>query len=154
MSKIVHFLIFCIQQIFYIHAILKINAKHQEGLFMSILFYPQDDLIESASLDEKLEVLKEAAEQYKAAVLGSTESAALTKCSTPREIKMAFNWQDIAKLLREVREMTEANSDTKAIKEKALTKLADIYEVLRGAKMPKLETVRVMLIEEVKLLHG
>ena len=124
---------------------------------MPVIFYPHDDDIELGSLQEKLEVLMEAAERYKAAVLDSASPLLDTegkRRSTPREIGIAFNWQEIAKILREIREMPESNLSSKTAKGDRLTRLAEIYEVLRGAKMPKLEAVRIALMNEAKQLRG
>ena len=73
---------------------------------------------------------------------------------TPKEIKVAFNWQEVAKLMREIREMPENNASSKATKADRLTRLSEIYEVLRGAKMPKLETVRASLLGEANHLRA
>ncbi len=51
-------------------------------------------------------------------------------------------------VLREVREMPEADRSARIAKADLLTKLAEIYEVLRAAKMPRLEAVRIALMSE------
>lgn len=127
-----------------------------------ILFYPQDDELETADMDSKLEVLLGAAERYKAAVLdsaarsmgGAPVSAAGKKGVIPRDIPMAFNWDGLANTLREVREMPEAAPSARLAKALKLEKLVNIYEVLRGAKMSKLEAVRLALASEVTHLRA
>jgi hypothetical protein len=126
---------------------------------MSVTFYPHDEDVAVGSLKDKLEIMMEAAERYKAIVLdtaGGGTMAALEpgKRLTPKEIRVAFNWQEAAKLMREIREMPENNAPSKAAKADRLTRLAEIYEVLRGAKMPKLETVRATLAAEAAQLRG
>lgn len=124
---------------------------------MTVNFYPHDDDIELGSLSDKLEVLMEAAERYKAAILDTSMPLMDNdgkRRLTPREIRVAYNWQEIAKILREIREMPESSPTTKGAKAVHLTKLAEIYEVLRGAKMPKLEAVRIALLNEAKQLVG
>lgn len=115
-------------------------------------FYPIDELAPSSSLRERLETLMDAAERYKSATLEIVVNASLDtkvkKRMTPREIQSAFNWQEISRIMREVRELSEGSNQAKSIKADALKKLADVYEVLRGAKMPKLEAVRLALLNE------
>jgi hypothetical protein len=132
---------------------------------MAVSFYPHDEDVQTGSLQERLEILMEAAERYKSAILdtsgvGATvaatpaaEQAEGKKLMTPRDIKTAFNWQEIAKILREIRELSEINQSSKASKADRLTRLAEIYETLRGAKMPKLEAVRAALMSEVTQLR-
>ena len=97
----------------------------------------------------------EAAERYRGAVLDSAAQAAKSqKRMVPREMPVAFNWQEIAKALRQIREMPEGSGSAKLTKIECLTRLADIYEVLRAAKMPKLEAVRIALMNEAKQLRG
>ncbi|MDR3478241.1 MAG: hypothetical protein P4M14_09450 [Gammaproteobacteria bacterium] len=124
---------------------------------MPVIFYPQDDDVEMGSLQEKLEVLMEAAERYKAVILDTSTSLMDNdgkRRLIPREIRVAFNWQEIAKILREIRELPEANVPNKSAKADRLARLAEVYEVLRGAKMPKLEAVRIALMNESKQLRG
>ena len=124
---------------------------------MPVVFYPHDDDVELGSLQEKLEVMMEAAERYKAVVLDTTTPIMDNdgkRRLTPREIRVAFNWQEIAKMLREIRELPESSPSSKVTKAERLTRLAEIYEVLRGAKMPKLEAVRIALMNEAKQLRG
>ena len=125
---------------------------------MALTFYPhEDDLHQEARVEEKLDVLLEAAERYKAAVLEMAKTEVMPdskKRVSPREQTLAYNWEEIAKLLREIRELPESNKADKLKKANLLTKLAEIYEVLRGAKMAKLEAVRVALISEANQLRG
>lgn len=121
-------------------------------------FYPHEDDLEASSLQEKIEILMEGAERFKASVLeeaGAQRAAPeKKKRTTPRDIQSSYNWNEIAKVLAEVRDMPEANQVNKLAKAETLTKLAAIYEVLRGAKMPKLEAVRLALINEANQLKG
>jgi len=127
---------------------------------MSVTFYPHEDDLDVSSVQEKLEVLLDAAERYKSAVLdegakilGEEEPAEKSK-KTPRDIKHAFQWQEIASLLKDVRKMSESTPESRKSKIDRLNKLIEIYEVLRGAKMPKLEGVRLALVNEVKQLQS
>ncbi|MDR3490683.1 MAG: hypothetical protein P4M12_01410 [Gammaproteobacteria bacterium] len=125
-------------------------------------FYPNDDDVEGSEPQARLEILYEAAERYKAAILDVVASTVnLTDAvdgskrrMTPKEMKVAYNWQEIAKLMREIREMPEANPEAKKTKAQYLTRLAEIYEALRAAKMPKLEAVRMALMNEAKQLNS
>jgi hypothetical protein len=124
---------------------------------MAVIFYPHDEDINVGSIKERLQVLFDAAERYKAAILdvGSTgHSDETRKQMTPREIKVAFNWEEIAKIFREIRELPESSPSSKTTKGDHLTKLAEIYEVLRSAKMPKLEAVRIALLNEARHLRN
>jgi NAD(P)H-hydrate repair Nnr-like enzyme with NAD(P)H-hydrate dehydratase domain len=125
---------------------------------MSVTFYPHDEDVAVGSLKDKLEIIMEAAERYKAIVLDSGSAVIIAaepgKRITPKEIKVAFNWQEIAKLLREIREMPENNASSKAAKADRLVRISEIYEVLRGAKMPKLESVRAALMNEANQLRA
>ena len=125
---------------------------------MGLKFMPHDDDMGKTTLDEKLDVLMEAAERYKADVLDASERAveesAPSKLTVPREIKIAYNWEEIAKALREIREMPELSPSDKTKKSNLLTRLAEVYEVLRAAKMSKLEAVRLALIGEAAQLKG
>lgn len=125
---------------------------------MTITFYPHEDDLESSALGEKLETLLEAAERYKAVVLDSAakpvENGNTKKSTTPREIKASYNWEEIARVLREIRDLPESTPSAKLTKVQHLTKLADIYEVLRGAKMAKLEAVRIALMNEANQLKA
>ncbi len=127
---------------------------------MPINFYPHDEDLVAGSILERLELLTEAAERYKAVVLdkGTTAVSADTngekKRIAPRDITSAYNWGGLAKILREIRELPEVTAANKTAKADQLTKLADVYEVLRGAKMPKLEAVRLALINEANQLRS
>lgn len=123
---------------------------------MPLIFYPHEGELESSNIDQKLEVLLESAERYKAVVLDAKNAEAMdpTKRATPRMMAHSFNWDDIAGLLREIRELPESSPSSKVAKADKLTKLAAIYEVLRGAKMSKLEAVRLALINEASHLNG
>jgi hypothetical protein len=123
---------------------------------MTLTFYPHEDHLETSSLSEKLEALMDAAELYKATVLDletKKEVASSTKRSVPKDLQMAYNWDEIVGVLHEIRELPEATPVNKNAKADSLTKLAEIYEVLRSAKMPKLEAVRVALVAEAAQLH-
>lgn len=127
---------------------------------MPLTFYPYADDIRG-SLRERIEILMEAAERYKAVVL---ETAAPTKedaqephsqkRTIPRDQTAAFNWEEIARVFREIRELPESTKEDKLAKASLLTKLAEVYEVLRAAKMSKLEAVRLALINEANQLRG
>ncbi len=126
---------------------------------MAILFYPNQEDISNLSKREKLELMREAAERYKSIILQiSTKTTEITieqkKDAAPRDITHAYNWDELAKLLRELRELPENNSITRLAKAEHLIKLAEIYEVLRGAKMPKLEAVRLALVNEATHLKS
>jgi len=123
-------------------------------------FYPHDEDVEGSSPKARLDLLQEAAERYRAAILDPTmainlvDEKGVRRKMVPREMRVAFNWQEIAKLLREIREMTEATSPAKVSKAEHLTMLASVYEILRAAKMPKLEAVRIALLNEASHLQG
>jgi hypothetical protein len=130
---------------------------------MPVSFFPHDEDVQTGTIQERLEILMEAAERYRGSILdNSSKPVASTdaeevdgkKRLTPRDIKVAFNWQEIAKILREIRELPEGSTASKAAKSDRLHRLADIYEVLRAAKMPKLEAVRIALMNEAKHLRG
>jgi len=127
---------------------------------MPIIFYPYEDDLKkglNTPLSEKIELLLEAAERYKAAVMDTSNAPTLggeNKRSTPADIKISYNWEGIAQILREVRALPEANAADKKAKQEHLLKMAEVYEVLRGAKMQKLEAVRLALINEANHLRG
>ena len=143
---------------------------------MPVHFYPQEENLQANSLQERIEILLEGAERYKAIILDTSAvkaapampsapaaagaevpaAAPVTarKRITPRDITAAYNWEEIARLLRQIRELPEANPSSKLAKANHLTKLAEIYEVLRAAKMPKLEAVRLALMNEANQLRG
>lgn len=119
---------------------------------MAVTFYPHEDELTTSTIDQKLEVLLEFAQRYKALVLDVGINIKMPdgekKRLSPRDIAHSYNWEEIAKLLRQIREMTESNPAAKSDKSVKLKKLAEIYEVLRAAKMPKLEAVRIALMNE------
>lgn len=128
---------------------------------MPLTFYPHSDDARKGSLEERIEILMEAAERYKAVVLETkletnenNNNNDTKKRLSPRELKAAYNWEEIAKVLKEIRELPEANKPDKLHKADLLAKLAEIYEVLRAAKMAKLEAVRIALITESNQLKG
>jgi hypothetical protein len=121
---------------------------------MALMFYPHEEDIQNGTIKEKLDILLEAAERYKATVLDVNQGSVGKTISVPREMTHAFNWQEIAKILREIREMPEANEATRVTKADCLMKLAEIYEALRAAKMPKLEAVRLALVNEANQLRA
>ena len=123
---------------------------------MALIFYPHEEDLDSATLDERLDVLMDAAERYKAAILDAAAKAVAvpdpTKRNSPKDILIAFNWEELSKVLREIRELPEGTSIHKSVKGAKLKTLANVYEVLRGAKMPKLEAVRIALANEANQL--
>ena len=124
---------------------------------MALIFYPNTDDIQKGSVQEKIEILMESAERYKAIILdttGKTESLDPKKRMVPREQTAAYNWEEIAGVLREIRELPEGTKTDKLYKATFLVKLAEVYEVLRAAKMSKLEAVRLALISEANKLKG
>lgn len=126
---------------------------------MAITFYPYEDDLESSTLLEKIETLMDAAERYKAFMLDAANAKMISptdpkKRATPRDLSASYNWGEIAKLLRDIRDMSESSSINKLAKADHLTKLAEIYEVLRAAKMPKLEAVRIALMNEAAQLRS
>ncbi len=127
---------------------------------MALIFYPNIDEPLRGPTADKIDILMEAAERYKAVVLdekshlnepGKPDEA---RRIAPRELTAAFNWSEAARVMREIRELAESNPQEKARKAEYLTKLAEVYEVLRAAKMSKLEAVRLALISEAKQLRG
>lgn len=125
---------------------------------MAITFYPHEEDLEGSTLLEKLDTLLEAADRYKAVILDASSAAKAPadakKPTAPRDMTAAYNWEEIAKLLRDIRDMSEVNQANKLNKADHLTKLAEIYEVLRAAKMPKLEAVRLALMNEANQLRS
>jgi hypothetical protein len=123
---------------------------------MSVIFYPHDDDVAVGSVSERLEILMEGAERFKAAVLDAGTTIIVDKDAkksiTPKEITLAFNWQEISRIMREIRELPESSQTTKVTKAERLRRLSEIYEVLRAAKMPKLEAVRIALMNECNQL--
>lgn len=128
---------------------------------MPLIFYPNPDDSQKGmlSLEERIEILMDAAERYKAVVLdekSAKEKLAeqATKLMVPRDMVAAYNWEEIAHVLRGIRDLPEANKPDKVKKAEMLTKLAEVYEVLRAAKLAKLEAVRLALISEATQLRG
>lgn len=128
---------------------------------MPINFYPHEEDLESSNTQEKLDTLMEAAERFKAVVLDASAAKASSNANTepkkrmmPRDLPFAYNWEEIARLLIEIRGLPEINAGNKVTKAKHLTRLAEIYEVLRAAKMPKLEAVRIALMNEAAQLRS
>jgi len=124
---------------------------------MPLTFYPHSDDAEKGSLDERVETLKTAAEEYKAVVEDVSQSPKeeeKLRGTIPRDLTIAYNWEEIARILREIRELPEIDKHDKDYKADMLMKLSEIYEVLRSAKMPKLEAVRLALMSEAKQLNG
>lgn len=123
---------------------------------MGLLFYPHEDDIQNETYEDRIGVLLDAAESYKAAVLEikASQGHDPDKLMSPGQMEYAFNWPEIAAVLQEVRDLPEANERDKKKKAELLIKLAEVYEVLRGAKMSKLEAVRMGLVNEAKLLGG
>jgi hypothetical protein len=130
--------------------------KHKdEEISMALTFYPHTDDVQKGSLEERIEILMEAAERYKAIILDiGAKAEAGEKRTVPREITVAYNWEEIARILREIRDLPEISRGDKLKKSALLSKLAEVYEVLRGAKMSKLEAVRLALIGESNQLGG
>lgn len=124
---------------------------------MALTFYPHQDDTEKGDLKDRIEVMLEAAERYKAIILevnAKPEAEDPKKRMTPREQSAAYNWEEIARVLREIRELPEMNTSDKANKSDLLKKLAEVYEILRAAKMSKLEAVRLALVSEANQLRG
>lgn len=125
---------------------------------MPLVFYPHTDDAQKGTLEERIEILTEAAERYKAIILDvnlqKVDSTDVAKRLIPREQAAAYNWEEIARVLRAIRELPESTKGDKLKKATLLTKLAEAYEVLRAAKMSKLEAVRLALISEATQLRG
>jgi hypothetical protein len=126
---------------------------------MALTFYPHSDDAQKGTLDERVDVLMDAAQRYKAVILDlynkeNPEDILKKRQTVPRDMVAAFNWEEIARVLREVREMAEIAKSDKVKKSELLAELAEVYEVLRAAKMPKLEAVRLALISEANQLRG
>lgn len=129
---------------------------------MSLVFYPHSDEVQKGTLEERIDVLMDAAERYKAIILDispsetpdKTTNSANHKRSIPKDQQAAYNWEEIARVLREIRELPEIDKPDKLRKSSLLSKLAEVYEVLRAAKMSKLEAVRLALVSEANQLRG
>ena len=86
---------------------------------MALTFYPHEDDAERGSHAERINILLEAAERYKAAVLeskpavapeGATPEEVADKRTTPNDFMHAYNWSTIAGILEEVRSLPEGSS--------------------------------------------
>ncbi len=123
---------------------------------MPLTFYPHPDDTQKGTLDERVEVLMDAADRYRASILdvASRQESLVKKIGLPKDQTAAFHWDEIAQVLRQIRELPEGNKEERIHKATLLSKLAEIYEVLRAAKMPKLEAVRLALISEAGHLGG
>lgn len=124
---------------------------------MALTFYPHPDDAQKGSLTDQIEILMEAAERYRAFVMDATMpsiSDDTQRRMTPRDQQVAYNWEEIARVLREVKELPEVSKSDKLTKGGLLSKLAEIYEVLRAAKMSKLEAVRLALVNEANQLRN
>jgi hypothetical protein len=123
---------------------------------MPLTFYPATEDLLSASIPDQITVLMDAAERYRVALqdLSAKAPEATGVRSTPRDLHAAYNWEVIASVLRHIRELPEASKDERQRKADLLTKLSEVYEVLRSAKMSKLEAVRLALIGEANQLRG
>jgi len=122
---------------------------------MALTFYPHTDDLKG-TLAEKIEILMEAAQRFKSIILDESskvDALDANKRSVPRELVAAYNWEEIARVLRAIRELPESNKVEKNKKGELLAKLAEVYEVLRGAKMSKLEAVRLALVGEANQLR-
>ena len=128
---------------------------------MSVIFYPSvEDSASSRNLNytlpDRIELLTGAAEKFKAAVMDRPARPVLSedRPMAPKDLFAAFNWGEIAKILKEIRDLPEASPDNREYKATMLKKLAEIYELLRAARMSKLEAVRLALITEANQLKG
>lgn len=126
---------------------------------MTLIFYPHPEDADKGTLKQRIEVVADAAERYKAVILDNATKSqegdnTIKRIMLPRDQTVAFNWEAMACVLREVRELPEISQGDKVRKAEMLAKLAEVYEVLRAAKMPKLEAVRLALVNEVSHLKG
>ena len=124
---------------------------------MPITFYPHIDET-LGTLSERIDVLMDFAQRYKAVVLDTAAKAPVAgleaKRIAPKDQTVAYNWDEIASVLREAREQPEATKPDRLRKAEYLSKLAEVYEVLRAARMSKLEAVRLALMTEANQLRG
>lgn len=124
---------------------------------MTLVFYPKPGDLDNLTTKDKLDTLVSAAEQFKAHVLDILKKADPSEPHaklTPRDMLYAYNWDELSKMLREIRDFPENNINNRTHKAENLIKLAEIYEILRGAKMPKLEAVRLALVNEANQLRS
>ena len=121
---------------------------------MTIIFYPNLEDSQEGSLSERIDLLMEGAERYKAIILDESLKVVVdpNKRLLPRDLTAAYNWEEIARALHSIRELPEGDRSEKRIKEELLIKIAEVYEVLRAAKMAKLEAVRLALVAEAAQL--
>ncbi len=124
---------------------------------MSLIFYPHIDET-MGTLSERIDVLMDFAQKYKAVVLDNAAKPPApvldAKRIAPKDQTIAYNWDEIASVLREAREQPEATKPDRLRKADYLAKLAEVYEVLRAARMSKLEAVRLALMTEANQLRG
>ncbi len=116
---------------------------------MAISFMPKSDACKG-DLTQRLALIMDAALQYKT-LMGQAEES-LKK--TPGDIKISFNWVLMGKLFKEIQELPENSAESKFVKVKQIKRLIDVYEVLRQAKMAKLESVKTLLLSEIRQLEG
>jgi hypothetical protein len=123
---------------------------------MSITFYPQMEDVSPGTLEDRIDQLSDAAERYKAIVLETVAKSqgSEVRPAVPKDQQFAFNWDEIAGVLREIREMPEGAPEIRMKKANLLAKLSEIYEVLRAARMSKLEAVRLALLTEANQLKS
>lgn len=123
---------------------------------MPLTFYPHPDDTQKGTVEQRVEVLMDAAERYRTVMLdmSAKPDVVAKKISLPKDQTAALHWDEIASVLRQIRELPEGNTAERARKATLLVKLSEIYEVLRAAKMPKLEAVRLALISEANHLGG
>lgn len=122
---------------------------------MSLVFHPTSNKLNQGTLEERLDCLKKGASEFKE-ITNNTMPELLQKnhhARVPREQICAFNWDAIAKLLREIRALSENLTSEKEKKAKLLLMLAEIYAILRDARMNKLEAVHVALKSEAMQLQ-
>ena len=138
---------------------IRLNNKEESGMAMT--FYPHQDNVDQGTLAERVEILMDAAERFKAVILEVTPAAKVemeengtVRRIIPRDQKVAFNWEEISRVLRAIRELPEISKTDKVAKADLLSGLSEVYEVLRGAKMSKLEAVRLALLSESNQLRG
>lgn len=111
---------------------------------MTLKFYPCKAELQG-TLADRVKILIQAANNFKKIVYTS-----IVKPTVPREINASYNWQELARVLTEIRNLPENDMDEKQFKSKLLLELANLYSVLSEAKMSKLEAVRLALLGEVK----
>lgn len=122
---------------------------------MPLTFYPHAEDTQRGTLREQIDLLMDGAERYRVAVQDlSAKPDDPTRRMAPKDMQAAFNWEAIASVLRDIRDMPESNKDERMKKAELLNKLAEVYEVLRSAKMSKLEAVRLALIGEANHLQS